>query len=171
MIETPRLLLRPYSLGDYDAYVALTADPAVVPLFGNQPMSREDAWNRLLRYAGHWALFGYGLFAVFERESGRHLGETGLADFHRGLGPSFDPDPEAAWVFAGAHHGQGYAGEAAAAAHRWFAETHGAARTVCIIRPDNASSLRVAEKLGYRRFGSTIYRDVPFEMMERAKGS
>lgn len=167
MIETARLILRPYGISDFDAFVRLVGDAAFMSLFDDKPLPREEAWHRLLRYAGHWALLGFGLFAIFERETGRHVGETGLADFHRGLGPAFDTFPEAAWVISSAHHGKGYASEAAGAAHDWFARTHGRARTVCIIKPENAGSLRVAEKLGYRRFGRTVYRDKTFDMLER----
>ncbi|KQT47473.1 acetyltransferase [Aureimonas sp. Leaf454] len=167
MIETPRLLLRPYALDDFEAYAALVVDPAVTRLFGGQPMSREDAWNRLLRYAGHWALLGYGMFAIFERGSGRHVGETGLLDFGRGLGDGFDPYPEAAWLLGGASHGRGYATEAAEAVHAWFAGIHGAGRTVCIIERGNDSSLKVADKLGYQPFDETVYRDKSFVMLER----
>jgi len=41
----------------------------------------------LLRYAGHWALAGYGYWIVEERESGRPVGEVGLADFRREISP------------------------------------------------------------------------------------
>lgn len=54
MIETERLSLRPYTLDDYAAYSAMSSDPEVVLRYiGGQPMSPEDAWNRILRYAGH----------------------------------------------------------------------------------------------------------------------
>lgn len=167
MIETPRLLLRPYALHDFDAYFAFVGDPAFADILGGNPMSREDAWHRMLRYAGHWALFGYGLFAIFERETGRHVGETGLADFHRGLGDQFDAAPEAAWIIAKDRHGIGYAVEAAGAAHDWFDAAIGTMRTVCIIQPDNAASLRLADKLGFTIFGSADYRQKAFAMLER----
>lgn len=170
MIETPRLLLRPYTLADFKDFAALVVDPAVIRLFGGKPMPREDAWNRLLRYAGHWALLGYGMFAICDRESGRHLGQTGLADFGRGLGGSFDPYPEAAWLFGGESHGRGYATEAASAAHGWFQEVHGAQRTVCLVERGNEASLKVAAKLGYQPFDQTFYRETTFIMLERAAG-
>ncbi|WNJ89842.1 GNAT family N-acetyltransferase [Bosea sp. 685] len=88
MIETERLLLRPPVLDDFEACYALLSDPAVMSFIGG-PMSREESWHRLLRYAGHWSLLGYGLFVIIEKESGRLLGQTGLADFHRGARDEF----------------------------------------------------------------------------------
>src|SRR3546814_2786705 len=53
--------------------------PGGCALHRRQPLSPEDAWNRLLRYAGHWTLLGYGIFAVVEKASGRFIGEIGRA--------------------------------------------------------------------------------------------
>src|SRR3546814_10368251 len=86
MFETPRLILRPHNLGDFEPYCAMNSDPDVLRFIAAAPLSREDAWNRLLRYAGHWALLGSGLSAVIEKQTGRYVGETGLAAFQRGLG-------------------------------------------------------------------------------------
>jgi len=132
-----------------------------------KPMSREDTWNRLLRFAGHWALLGYGMFIVEERVTGLVVGEVGLADFHRGLGEDFDPFPEFAWIMASDVHGRGYATEAATAALDWMEGVHAPERTVCIIDPDNAPSLRVAEKLGFHRFGNAEYKDKPVLKLRR----
>src|SRR3546814_17524593 len=71
-------------------YTTLFRSPGGCALHRRQPLSPEEAWNRLLRYAGHWTLLGYGIFAVVEKASGRFIGETGIADFHRGLGDDFD---------------------------------------------------------------------------------
>ena len=35
-----------------------------------RPLTAEDCWARLLRYAGHWQLLGFGFSLVEERESG-----------------------------------------------------------------------------------------------------
>lgn len=53
MIETERLSLRPYTLADYTPYAAMCSDPDVVRYVGGDPLPQEDAWNRVLRYAGH----------------------------------------------------------------------------------------------------------------------
>lgn len=166
MIETERLILRPYQLADYDAYRAMAGDAEVVHYLGG-PLSDEDAWNKVLRYAGHWALLGYGIFAVIEKGSNRFIGETGIADFHRGLGAGFDRSGEAAWVFSRQGQGRGYAFEAAQAAHDWFAAAIGPGRTVCIIHPENRPSLELARKLGYAAYGEATYKASPVILLER----
>jgi RimJ/RimL family protein N-acetyltransferase len=170
MIETARLTLRPPTLADLEPIHTMRSDPEVVRFVGGKTLSREEAWHRLQRSAGHWALRGYGLFAVVERETGRMLGEVGLIRAERGLGEDFDPFPEAAWILARDAHGKGYASEAAQAVHDWFARNHAPTRTVCIIDPCNAGSLQVARKLGYRSFGTTCYHDDTVTMLERPAG-
>lgn len=167
MIETQRLLLRPHTLADFEPWCAMFSDPEIFRYIGGGVLSREDRWNRLLRYAGHWTLLGYGMFAVFDKATGEIVGEVGLADFHRELGERFDGYPEAGWIMARATHGRGIASEAVAAAHDWMAREHAPARTVCIIHPDNAASLRLAAKLGYAPFDMGTYKDRPCVMLER----
>ncbi len=168
MIETERLILRHNRLEDFEQAYSIYSDPDVVRHIGNgQPGTRQDVWFRLLRFVGHWQLLGYGMFAIIEKSSGRMIGETGMADFKRGLGDDFDPYPEAAWILASDVHGNGYAMEAATAAHRWFEENRGRQRTVCIIDPPNTASIRLAEKLGYQSMGERPFRDSTVMMFER----
>ena len=81
MLETERLILRGHRLEDFDDSFALWSDPKVTRYTGNKPASREEVWNRLLRYVGHWALLGYGFWNVRERGSDRFVGEV-KDDFH-----------------------------------------------------------------------------------------
>lgn len=169
MIETERLLLRPYREDDLDDLFAMNSDPRILQYLGNKPATREETWARLLRNVGHWSLKDYGAFAIVEKASGRYVGTTGLAYHQRGMGDAFDLFPEAGWVLAHWSHGNGYASEAALAAHRWFDARGHAARTVCMIDPENSSSLRVADKLGYRAFGRSEYHDAPVILFERLR--
>lgn len=109
MIETDRLILRPYELSDFDDYKSLVQDPEIMKHIGREPSTDDDAWLRFLANGGRWAMLGYGLFAVFEKSSGAYVGDTGFSDFKRQLGPDFDPFHEAAWLFVRKMHGKGYA--------------------------------------------------------------
>ncbi len=170
MIETERLILRRPELGDLDAVHAMRSDPQVVRFIGGKPITREEAWHRLTRSAGNWALLGYGMFAVVEKAGGGLMGEVGLMQACRDLGPDFDPYPEAGWALAKAAQGKGYATEAGQAALDWFDRSFGRKRSVCIIDPGNTASLGVAAKLGYSPFGSTVYHEKTLTMLERLPG-
>ncbi|WP_442678010.1 GNAT family N-acetyltransferase [Sphingomonas sp. ASY06-1R] len=170
IVETPRLRLRLHRLTDVDARSALTADPIAMQFVGG-PQDRMENFNRILRYAGHWALLHHGLFLIEERASGQVAGEAGLGRFHRGLGPDFDDDPEAGWLLAAQAAGQGYATEAMRAAIAWHEQTFGPTRMVCIIDPNNLASLRVAGKLGFVPFRDAMFKGHDVILHERPPAS
>ena len=157
-LETERLVLRPHAREDFAECAALWADPAVTRYIGGKPSTDEESWGRLLRYVGHWDVVGYGYWTVRERTSGAYVGEVGFADYRRELDPSFGGAPEAGWVLRPGAHGKGFATEAVRAGQAWLARTIGETRTVCMISPDNAPSLRVAEKCGYREWTRASYK-------------
>jgi len=167
VLETARLRLRGFQLADLDAYVGIWQEPAFYRYLSPRPMAEEEVWTIMLRSMGHWALQGFGFWAVEEKASGRFLGAVGFADARRDMVPSIKGVPEMGWVLAASAHGQGYASEAVAAAQAWGDAHFGGARTVCIMDPDNLASRRVAEKFGFREFAYTTYKGEPTLLMER----
>jgi RimJ/RimL family protein N-acetyltransferase len=166
VLETERLRLRGHRLDDFEACVALWADPAVTRYIGGKPSTRELTWARLLRYAGHWSMLGFGYWVVEEKASGDFAGEVGFADFKRDIDPPIDV-AELGWVLVPRMHGKGYGTEAVRAALEWGDRHFGSTRTVCLIAPENAPSIRVAEKCGYREILRTAYKDEPTLLFER----
>ena len=167
VIDTPRLRLRAHRVDDFAACAALWADPAVTRHIGGRPSSAEEAWTKLLRYAGLWSLLGFGYWAIEEKLTGGFIGELGFADFKRDIVPSLDGRPELGWALASRVHGKGYATEAVRAAVAWGEAHFGSRRTVCLIHPDNLPSLRVAAKAGYRELQRTNYKGLPTIIFSR----
>jgi RimJ/RimL family protein N-acetyltransferase len=166
VLETERLFLRGHTLADFDAVADMWADAAVTRYIGGKPSTREESWARMLRYPGMWALLGYGFWAVEEKASGRFVGEIGFADFHRDIEPAIDA-PEQGWSLAPWAHGQGYAREALAATIRWGEAQLGRGDFVCIISPENAASIRLAERAGYAQIAHTTYKGAETLMFRR----
>jgi RimJ/RimL family protein N-acetyltransferase len=166
-IETDRLRLRAHRVDDLDAALAMWSDPLVTRFIGGKPSGEQQTWSRILAYAGHWALLGFGYWALEEKTSGRFVGELGFAEFHREIDPAMRNAPELGWALASAVHGNGYATEAVRAAVAWADSRFGAARTVCLIDVENAASIRVAEKCGYRQFASTTFNGTATLFFER----
>jgi RimJ/RimL family protein N-acetyltransferase len=167
VIVTERLVLRQYRVSDFEPLRRMAAAPEMFLHSERGAMTREEAWGRLLRHAGHWHLLGFGIFAVEERATGRFVGETGVADFRRDLGPEFDPFPESTWSIVPEAQGRGYASEAADAALTWLARQGLGAETVCLIHVENVASLRVAAKLGYRPVREVEYRGYRARLFRR----
>ena len=171
ILETERLKLRGHRIDDFPDCVAMWADPIVTRHIRDTPFTEEETWTRLLRFVGHWAMLGFGYWAVQEKQAGRFIGEVGFADYKRDLKPSLKGIPEIGWVFASHAHGRGYATEAVRAVIAWGDAHFGAVRTACIIAPENVASIRVASKCGYREFHRTTYHGQPALLFARDPSS
>ncbi|WP_411820085.1 GNAT family N-acetyltransferase [Hyphococcus formosus] len=157
-IETERLRLRVHRLDDYPAIKKLWANPEVTRFIGGEPRGEEDSWLKFLRMAGHWHLMGYGFWAVEERASGQIIGELGFAEFKRNMTPTPSIVPEMGWAFDPAFHGKGLATEAALAALAWGEEKWPGERLSCIITAENAPSIKLAERIGFKKSATTEYQ-------------
>lgn len=123
---------------------------------------------RLLRNGGSWSLYGYGTFMVRRRGGGGEIiGNCGIFHSWRGLGEDFDDNPEGGWILGEDAMGHGIAREAMEAALAWFDRAHGLRRTVCMIDPNNAASIRLAEKLGYTAMRDVEFNAEPVRLFER----
>ncbi len=170
-LRTDRLVLRGHRLADFDDCRRMWGHPDVVRHIGGEPLSRERVWTILLRYVGHWALMGYGYWVVEDKATGRFLGEVGFAEGKRDIDPPLEDVPEMGWVLVPEAQGRGLATEAVRAALAWLEEQRGARRTLCIIDPENAASIRVAEKCGFERRATIVYKDEPIVVFHRVAGS
>ena len=156
-LDTERLRLRAHCVADHAPMAAMSADPIVVRYLGGRPFSEEESWARMLRFPGLWQLLGYGYWAVEEKASGRYIGHLGYADFKRNITPSIDGMPELGWVLAADVHGRGYATEALQAALAWGDAHLGEHRASCVISPENAGSIRLATKVGFRFHQEAVF--------------
>jgi RimJ/RimL family protein N-acetyltransferase len=167
-ITTERLIMSPHSRDDFPEITLMWSDPRVVRFLGGSPYSEEESWARLLRYAGCWALMGFGFWAVRARETGAYLGDIGFLEGRRAGVDGFSGDPEIGWSLNAAAQGHGYATEAVKAALVWGAARFDGQhrRTVAMIHPDNAASVTVAARCGFRHFSVARYKDEPTGLWE-----
>ncbi|MFZ2100600.1 MAG: GNAT family N-acetyltransferase [Oricola sp.] len=157
VIETERLILREHRESDLDAFAAIWNHPDVYRFTRAQPSTREEIWQALVRHRGMWAMFGFGYFVVQEKASGLLIGEVGVQERKRALDPSLEGTLEAGWALGAEMQGKGYARESMRAVLGWCAEAHPEKHVTCIIDPDNARSIRLAEDLGFRELARTAY--------------
>jgi RimJ/RimL family protein N-acetyltransferase len=143
VLETERLRLRPFRNQDLDAYAAICADPEVMRYIGTGViLNRMDAWRSMAGILGHWQLLGYGMFAIELKASGELMGRAGFLD------PPGWPGFEVGWLLGRDYWGHGYASEAAVASRDYAFANLKREKIISLIRPDNARSIRVAERLG-----------------------
>ncbi len=141
VLETARLILRAPVLRDFDAYAAFYGSPRCSFVGGQMP--RDKAWRFFGHQVGHWALRGFGSFAMEPKTGGPAVGLI-LA-----WQPEGHPEREIGWViFTDQAEGCGYAREAAAAVLAHVFGTLGWETAVSYIDPGNARSIALAERLG-----------------------
>ncbi|PZR33806.1 GNAT family N-acetyltransferase [Caulobacter segnis] len=167
VLITARLTLAPPTLADFEDSRTMWADPVVTRHLGGRPFTDEESWTRLLRARGLWDVMGFGYWAVRETSTGRYVGEVGFADLRRELEPSLDGLPEMGWVLTAWSHGQGFGTEAVRAGLAWIDETLAPDVVPCIIGVENAASIALAVKTGFRAKTHATYRGSPILMMER----
>ncbi len=144
ILETPRLILRRFTLDDAPFAFDLVNDPAWLENIGDRNVrSLEDAREYLRK--GSIAMYdriGYGMYVVALKESGESIGTCGLIK-RDGL-----DDVDIGFAFLPAHRGQGFALESARAVLEHGVRAFGLKRIVAIVSPDNQRSIRVLEKIG-----------------------
>ena len=158
---TDRLILTPVTTADLDDLLALWSDTAFTRHIMGRALGAEEVWFRLLRDLGHWAALGHGNWTMRLKNSGDYVGSVGVFDYRRELDPPFNA-PELGWGVAPAFQGRGFAAEAHLKSDA----------TVCMISPDNAASVRLAERVGYTPYASALYNgsDVRLYRRPRAVG-
>jgi RimJ/RimL family protein N-acetyltransferase len=143
-LETERLILRGWRIGDFEPLAEMMADPECGRFItaNSRPLDATASWFNMMTLAGMWAVQGYGLFVMEEKATGRFVGRTGP------FNPIGWPGFEVGWGLHPAARGKGYATEAARAAIDWSRQTLGAGEIVHVIAVDNPASQAVAERLG-----------------------
>jgi RimJ/RimL family protein N-acetyltransferase len=157
-IDTPRLLLRTPRMEDFDGYAALMDDAEAARYIGGR-MPRAAAWRKFMTMAGAWALQGFAMFAVVERDSGAWIGHIGPWQ------PEGWPGTEVGWSILRPYWGRGYALEAAEAAIDYSFDTLGWTRVIHTIQAGNTPSIALAERLG-SSFAGNVNLPPPYEDIE-----
>ena len=153
LLTTERLALWQPQPGDFAGLNAINTDPRTLRFLGSGTPGEADSFARLLRNAGSWSLYGYGVFMVRRHGEARIIGTCGVFHSFRGFGQGLDDTPEAGWIVHPDEWGQGIAGEAMRASLAWFDAAHGNRRIACMIEEGHAVSDRLAGRLGFIRYG------------------
>jgi RimJ/RimL family protein N-acetyltransferase len=148
-LETPRLLIRQFRDSDLESFVAYRNDPEVYRYQGwKTPYRREDGIEFITRAAsampgspGEWLQL-----AIECKDSGEMLGDIA---FHV---PRSNPrQAYLGYTLARSAWGQGYASEAARKLLDYLFRVLNLHRVIADCDVDNAASIRLLERLGFRR--------------------
>jgi len=139
VLRTERLDLPPLEA----THAAIYADPAVSAYIGGSRLSLEGTRTQVALFEAIWREHGHGQSAVIERATGRVIGRAGLHYWPDGM-------LELGYVIARYAQGKGYAREAGEAWLAWTWANLPNDHITAVIHPDNAASIGLALRLGFR---------------------
>ena len=160
IIETERLVLRPFTENDVPALTQVMSTPPFTRYLEVLKLPTADAYARRFvdRTLKSYKENNFGFFAVMHKEDERLIGFCGLivqtlpdGEQHIELGYALDP----------AYWGTGLATESACAVRDYAFEKLKLPYIISLIEPRNVPAIRVAEKVGMTFWKESTHHDLP----------
>ncbi len=150
VLETPRLILRPYAMDDAEPLTELLQDPEIYRWTNSIPFpyTLEHAHEFLAIREAEDVTGESFVWAITDRENGRLLGAMGLHDVQHDRGRA-----ELGYWLGEAYRGKGFATEAARRVISWCFEVGGFHRIQATYLPGNVASAGVMRNIGMREEG------------------
>ena len=145
MIETPRLVLRPWRDADREPFWEMACDTEVMRYLMKLDRAASDA--RIDDMIAMQGEHGHCFWAVERRQDGRFLGFCGVVVPHEPIW-----EHEIGWRLSRDAWGKGYAREAAQASLDWAWDHIDAASVMAITNIENTRSWGLMERLGMTRY-------------------
>lgn len=145
ILETERCVVRELCLDDLDGLFELYADDGMDEFtealfeYEEEKTYQEAYINNMYRF------FGYGMWLVFQKETGKLIGRAGLE--HREI--YGETELELGYLIGKKYQGQGYATEVCWAILEYAKANTDFERINCVVQKGNEVSIHMAQKLGF----------------------
>lgn len=148
-LTTPRLQLQSLALDDAPFILRLLNEPGFLRHIGDKGVRDIEGARGYLREGplASYAQHGFGLWRVDLAGTGTAIGMAGL------LKREWLDEVDIGYALLPEYGGAGYALEAASAVMAHARRVLRVRRVLAIVNPDNAASIRLLEKLGFRGEG------------------
>ena len=154
ILETPRLVLRPWVADDWLGLRVLATDPRVMRHIGSKEYWSDERIQAFVNGGiEKGKTRGWVLWPVIHKEGDDLIGIFGFND-------GFAPEVELGWWLRPDCWGKGLATEIASATMEYGFRTYGFPRVISVIQPGNERSVRVAERLGMRLDSSFTHNGI-----------
>ncbi len=146
VLETERLLLRPWEDSDAEDLYEYAKDPEVGPIAGWPVHTSVENSLEII----HRALSGPEVYAVVPKKVGRPVGSVGIMFGENGSAPMSEHEAEIGYWIGKPYWGQGLIPEVVRELQRRCFEDLGCTGVWCGYYDGNVKSKRVQEKCGFR---------------------
>lgn len=144
ILETKRCIVRELALSDMDALFTLYEDDGMTEFLENLYPYEEELEYQKAYIENMYRFYGYGMWLVFEKATGKLIGRAGLE--HR---EELDGEMELGYAIGTPYQNKGYATEVCKAIIDYARNEIMTPVLNCLMDPENASSIHLAEKLGF----------------------
>jgi RimJ/RimL family protein N-acetyltransferase len=160
IIETERLLMRPYTPDDVEAAYQVNLDAAVSKYTADGGVKTREEIQQIIKNTtmADYEKYGFGRLAVIYKPDNKYIGFSGLKYL-----PEFEM-VDIGYRFASAYWGMGIATESARPFIPYGFETLNLKEIVGFVMPGNTASSNVLKKVGFHFEGMFDYEG---EMVEK----
>lgn len=149
--RTERLFIRPVQLTDAEALFGFRSDPECAEFMSSIPLNVAEMRERIQKTASEINQSGtWFQFVIFEKDERSVVGDIGL---HFLASDTQNKQVELGYILHKKYWGKGYATEALMPIVDYLVYTLDKHRLVANIDPSNYPSIRLVEKLGFRKEG------------------
>lgn len=146
--QTPRLLLKQFSLDDVDGFFTLNQDPEVLQYTGDRPFADKQEVATFIREYDQYDKYGLGRWSLYLKSTGEYIGFSGLR-----YSPETN-DTDIGFRLMRKYWGRGYATESARAALTLAFTEFDKDRVIARAMTNNQASHAVIQKLAMQPLSS-----------------
>ena len=150
--ESECVFLRPYTQADFAALHKIVSDKQTMYAWG-QGFSKKQSQEWLDKQLAHYQQYGFGIWAIIEKQSDAIIGNAGLNHTEISLKGKTQKIVEIGYLLHRNFWGKGYGSEVARMCVKYGFETLGLEEVYCLIKEDNKASIKVAKRLEMQKVG------------------
>jgi [ribosomal protein S5]-alanine N-acetyltransferase len=143
-IETPRLILRPFTVEDAEEMFLLNEDPDVIRYTGDLPYNNVDEVKNFILNYEQYTKYKQGRMAMIHKETSAFLGWCGLKYLEE------ENETDLGYRLHKKYWNKGYATEAGKACLHYGFNQLGLSLIIAHAMKDNQASINVLKKLGMK---------------------
>ncbi len=153
LFEADNLGFRQITEEDFDYLVMLDANPEVKKFFPGGIQTHAEIKDKIKRYQTSFQEKQYGVFVIFELNSGEFLGRAGFGDIESG-------EIEVGYLLLKKYWGKGYATRILKALLAWAKDNIHKNKIIAYTPVDHLASERVMQKAGMKFVRKDIMKGV-----------
>lgn len=158
ILETERCIVRELALSDMDALFEMYEEKGMTDYMEGLYGYEEETAYQKAYIENMYRFYGYGMWLIFEKKTGRLIGRAGVEN-----SGSMEGKLELGYAVRTSYQRQGYACEVCRAIVDYARDELCAPELHCMIQSKNTASEKLAQKLGFRKAGSQMVRGIPME--------